>query len=88
MPRSHTRGPGLLEHTARKSRCSLLYCHRLAKRLEAARDDFSLSGLGERGQLGNRRGQKAGRGRWARIGGGAHLSRFFLMKTSFRSPSK
>lgn len=36
---------GSVKHTARKSRWSLLYCQRLAKRLEAAREDFSLSGL-------------------------------------------
>lgn len=56
-PRSNTGGPacpGSLGHTARKSRWSLLYCHRLARRLEAALEDFSLSGLGggERSQQG------------------------------------
>lgn len=38
--------PHFAERTARKSRWSLLYCHKLAKRLEAALEDFSLSGLG------------------------------------------
>lgn len=56
--------PGSPEHTARKSRWSLLYCHRLARRLEAAREDFSLSGLGwggkGRGQQEDRLGREGG----------------------------
>lgn len=55
--------PGSPEHTARKSRWSLLYCHRLAKRLEAAREDFSLSGLaGSSSQQSDRLGH--GEGCW------------------------
>lgn len=53
---------GLGRRTARKSRWSLLYCHRLARRLDAAREDFSLSGLRVEGSQEGTHSQEAG---WA-----------------------
>lgn len=41
----------------------MLYCHRLARRLEAAREDFSLSGLGDEGR--GQQGTGTPEGRWA-----------------------
>ena len=83
--------PGSVKHTALKSRWSLLYCQRLAKRLEAAREDFSLSGLGAFKRVRVKARRSGGRVYLGHVAVGwvvPHLSLFFLMKTSFRSPSK
>lgn len=49
-PRIHPRVPAVGElgvRTILKSRCSLVYCHMLPRRLAAALEDFSLSELGQ-----------------------------------------